>query len=148
MVGSFFLTDFHVELYRRTSDRPRDELGFATAGQAKFLVRGFGEVVGDKVKSGLALGPAARFLVPLNHAGGVSMRLRGHTLAATTLADLWNGTPVATAALAADTAIDLPFEIPAELVERGVNLVDLEHAGVAPGQPAASYERLLMEERP
>lgn len=151
VVGAFFLTDFELEAYRKPMDRRHDVLRLADAAHAKFLVRGFGEpqllADGSTRQGRVAFGGRARLLLPFNHAGGVGLRLVGTALRSTTIRVFWNGKEAAVRALTGGAAIDLSFEISADQVERGVNVVDLVHENVPVSEGAALYERIEMVER-
>ena len=90
----------------------------------------------------------ARVLVPLNHPGGVGLRLHGWGLAAGTLRLLWNGDEVARAPIADGQEIALTVELGRDQVDRGVNLVDLVHEGIPADTPAARYDVIDLWERP
>jgi hypothetical protein len=147
VVGTFVLTDFSVEQYRKRSDKKTDELRFADDARAPFLVRGFGAVreeagVTQKVR---VAGAEARVLVPINHAGGATLELVGHGAGtATTVRVLWNDREVARGAVPAQGKFSVPFTLGAEQIERGINLVDLvlEPAG------QVAYQTLRLRETP
>jgi hypothetical protein len=60
----------------------------------------------------------------------------------------WNDRRVAAAALRPRVPIMLAFTLDDADVERGVNILDLRHDGVADGQEAALYETLQMVSQP
>jgi hypothetical protein len=140
VVGSFFLTDFMTEQYRKKADKKTDALKFAD-GHDRFLVRGFGAPLAREKRKLRHAGGTARVLVPFNHAGAVKMQLLGEALADVTVRVRWNGDEVASAPYTAGAPIDLTFELSASQIERGVNILELVHD--TGGEPAA-YERLAM----
>lgn len=135
VVGAFFLTDFRLEAYRKPANKLRDELRFGAPEHEKFLVFGFG----PKDETGRIAGARARFLVPLNHGGGVGMVLSGTARTRGSLVILWNGTE-AQRALLEEGPFEAPFELSSTEVKRGINVVELSAEGV-------SYEKLSMTER-
>jgi len=149
VVGSFFLTDFNLEPYRKRDDVRSDQLKFGEPGHARFLVRGFRAIENTR---GMPTGkqrpvdPEARFLVPLNYAGRVGMELVGQARAATTVHLEWNGKEIATGTFAPDAPIRLRFELSKEDVRRGVNIVDLRHEGADEEGVSAAYQRLEMRQ--
>lgn len=150
VVGAHFLTDYQMTAYRKVKrPMPRDKLRFGVAKHRRFLVSGFGEAEGKGWRAvAPALGSRARALVPLNYPGPVRVRLSGFADAAREIELRWNGEVIARAAVGPGERIDLSAELAADQVERGVNIVDIVHPGVAESAVAARYRWLGLEEIP
>jgi len=147
VVGTFFLTDFHLEQCRPAVDKPRDKLLFGNPGHARYLVRGFGPPLAQTGSPRTVTAPRARFLVPLNHPGGIACRLLGQALVDGTVRVEWNGVRVAESPITAGAAIDLAFPVSAAQIDRGVNVVELVHETSSSALEPARYTELQLEER-
>jgi hypothetical protein len=136
VVGPQLLDGYQVA-FQPPSPRPVGELAFASGKDARYLVRGFGAA-----RAGVRpIAATARFLVPLNITTAAALRLEGSGRAAGTLHLRWNGEELASAALTPGAPFTLACTVPAERVERGVNLVDLAVDG-ATGDEVAELSRL------
>ncbi|MCC6999743.1 MAG: hypothetical protein IT370_34390 [Deltaproteobacteria bacterium] len=142
IVGYYFLNDEYLKP-TRPGYKNSDLLRFAAPEHRRFLVSGFGDLVGHASRMSSS---EARALVPINQPGGLDLRLIAVSTAELTL--WWNNRRVGTGQPQPDGHLTVTGRVPAASVERGVNVIrvvalpgtlleQLEMAPVDPGAGAA-----------